>query len=76
MVMDAICQGCEKKADDGFNNGELVYHYWARNDAYGFYTGLYCDDCYNSDKYPYKKDRYETIEYDGCGEQLESDWEE
>jgi hypothetical protein len=20
MVMDAICQGCEKKADDGINN--------------------------------------------------------
>ena len=69
--MDAICQGCEKKADDGFNNGELVYHYWARNDAYGIYTGLYCDSCYDSDKYPYKKDRYPTIEYDGYGEQLE-----
>ena len=25
--MDAICQGCEKKADDGFNSGELTYHY-------------------------------------------------
>ena len=35
--MDAICQGCEKKADDGFNSGELTYHYWARKDAYGLY---------------------------------------
>ena len=70
--MDAICQGCEKKADEGFNSGELVYHYWARNDAYGIFTGIYCDDCYNSgdsSKYPYRKDDYHDPMY--AGERLE-----
>ena len=36
-------------------------HWWARRDAYGIFTGIYCDDCYNSDdsdKYPYRKDSY------------------
>jgi hypothetical protein len=70
--MDAICQGCEKKADDGFNNGELIYHYWARNDAYGLYTGLYCDECYNSDKYPYRKDEYYDPAY--AGERMDEDY--
>ena len=51
---DAICNGCQTAAEDGFNSGELTYHYWARSDAYGMYTGLYCDKCYDSDKYPYR----------------------
>ena len=70
--MDAICQGCEKKADDGFNNGELIYLYWARNDTYGLYTGLYCDKCYNSDKYPYRKDEYYDPAY--AGERMDEDY--
>ena len=63
--MEAICQGCESEADTGFNTGELKYHYWARNDAYGIYTGLYCDKCYDSDKYPYRKDEYFDESYAG-----------
>ena len=70
--MDAICQGCEKKADDGFNNGELIYHYWARNDAYGLYTGLYCDKCYNGSNYPYRKDEYYDPAY--AGERMDEDY--
>jgi len=68
---DAICNGCQTAAEDGFNSGELTYHYWARSDAYGIYTGLYCDKCYDSDKYPYRRDRY----YDpmDAGERLEPD---
>ena len=57
--MDAICQGCKEQADDGFNSGELKYHYWARNDYNGFFTGVYCDECYDdAEKYPYRKDNY------------------
>ena len=41
-----------------------------RTDWYGIYTGHYCEDCYENN-YPYKKERYATIEYDGYGEQLE-----
>jgi hypothetical protein len=70
--MDAICKGCEKKCEDGFNPGELLYHHWARNDAYGLYTGLYCDDCYNSDKYPYRKDYYYDPAY--AGERMDEDY--
>ena len=48
----------------------LVYHEWARIDAYGLYTGLYCHKCYeDSDKYTYRKDRYIDESY--AGERLE-----
>jgi len=49
----------------------ITYHMWARNDAYGIYTGLFCDKCYNNN-YPYKKDRYFDESY--CGERLEEDY--
>ena len=71
-MMDAICQGCEKKAEEGFTSGELIYHYWARNDAYGLYTGLYCDSCYKSDRYPYRKDNYYDPAY--AGERMDEDY--
>ena len=64
-LMEAICQGCRNKCDYGFQSGELIYHEWARQDAYGLYTGLYCDGCYNSDKYPYRKDAYYDPAYAG-----------
>ena len=70
--MDAICQGCEKQCEVGFNSGELIYHHWARNDAYGIYTGLYCDDCYESDKYPCRKDYYYDPAY--AGERMDEDY--
>ena len=70
-MQDAICSGCEKKAEHGFQRGALEYHYYARSDAYGIYTGLYCDDCYDSDKYPYRKDNYFDPAY--CGERMEPD---
>ena len=68
---NVICKGCEKKAEDGFQSGELIYHYWARFEAYGNYTSLYCDECYNSDVYPYRKDRYHDPMY--AGERMEPD---
>jgi hypothetical protein len=45
-----------------------------RHDHYGITTGHWCDDCYESDKYPYRKDRYPTMEHDGYGDYLESDY--
>ena len=66
--MKIYCQGC-KKEEGGVCL--ISQHQWARTDHYGIYTGLYCDTCYDSDKYPYKKDHYPTIEHDGYGEQLE-----
>jgi len=44
-----------------------------RFDAYGLSTGYYCDNCYDNN-YPYRKDRYPTIEYDGYGERLDDDY--
>ena len=75
------CKGCQKadeeyplKFDDYevdepiYNAPKVEYHMWARNDAYGIYTGLYCDDCYKNN-YPYRKDRYHDESY--SGERLE-----
>ena len=77
------CKGCQKadeeyplKFDDYevdepiYNAPKVEYHMWARNDAYGIYTGLYCDDCYKNN-YPYRKDRYHDEAY--CGERLEAE---
>ena len=50
----------------------LEYHQWARADAYGIYTGLYCDKCYdNPNIYTYRKDEYHDEGY--AGEQLYPD---
>lgn len=75
------CAGCEKPDKEypirfqDYEVGELIYntprvaeHNWARNDAYGIYTGLYCDKCYKHN-YPYKKYRYHDESY--CGERIE-----
>tara|TARA_R110002012_G_scaffold8553_1_gene39374 strand:- start:524 stop:790 length:267 start_codon:yes stop_codon:yes gene_type:complete len=77
------CSGCQK-SDKDFPDKEtrcehtgelyvprctpLTYHKWARSDAYGIYTGLYCDKCYKHN-YPYKRGRYHDESY--CGERIE-----
>ena len=49
---------------------KVDYHKWSRSDAYGIYTGLYCDDCYDDPNiYPYRKDNYFDPGY--AGESLE-----
>ena len=55
------CRGCNKEEDI---HRPIDEHFWARRDAYGIYTGIYCDDCYNSndpDKYPYRKRSYQHL---------------
>jgi len=41
-----------------------------RHDAYGLFTGHYCDDCYENN-YPYRKDRYD---YAAAGERMDDDY--
>lgn len=53
------CRGCGEDKTDTTE----------RKDFYGITTGHYCDDCYENN-YPYRKDRYPTMEYDGYGECL------
>ena len=53
-----VCRGCQKEDHDW--EGKPSQHYWARADHYGIYTGIYCDECYDSDRYPYKKHAYES----------------
>ena len=48
---------------------KTTHHHWARVDAYGIYTGIYCGKCYQNN-YPYKKGRYHDPAY--CGESLEA----
>ena len=55
------CRGCD---EEGYE------HY----DAHGISTGHWCNDCYESDRYPYRKDRYPTIETHGYGERLSEDY--
>ena len=57
----APCRGCGTKA--GVNE---------ESDAYGYSTGHWCGDCYYSDKYIYRKDRYFDESY--AGERLEDDY--
>ena len=51
----------------------LEYHEWARNDAYGLFTGLYCEKCYDDPtKYTYRKDKYYDPAY--AGERMDEDY--
>ena len=63
-----FCRGCKSETE---MYRPIDQHYWARRDAYGIFTGIYCDDCHNSDKYPYRRDRYHDPMY--AGERLEPD---
>ena len=45
-----------------------------RHDWYGISTGYWCDECYWSNRYKFKKQRYATQEYDGFGERLSDDY--
>ena len=66
----ANCRGCTKESD--FVR-PIEYHQWARQDAYGIYTGQYCGECYdNPEIYTYRKDRYYDPAY--AGERLEEDY--
>ena len=66
------CRGCEKPDKENQRVSPITYHHWARSDAYGIYTGLYCDKCYdNPNIYTYRKDEYHDEGY--AGEQLYPD---
>ena len=81
------CRGCQKPdknfwyddemeivSDDDFpfNTPTVEFHKWSRADAYGIFTGLYCDKCYDdSNIYTYRKDEYYDEGY--AGEQLYPD---
>ena len=47
---------------------------YERYDAHGISTGHWCDECYDSVGYPYRKDKYPTIEFNGYGERLYNDY--
>ena len=79
------CNGCKKPDKDypvkfqDYEVGQEVYecppvsmHRWARRDVYAIFTGLYCDECYNSNKYPYRKDYYHDPAY--AGERMDEDY--
>ena len=75
------CRGCGKPDKENLGDtGEWTHyrvspitnHMWARADAYGIYTGLYCDKCYDDPhKYTYRKDEYYDPAY--AGERMEPD---
>jgi hypothetical protein len=63
MQHQVPCRGCSTTDEEAYV--EL------RQDAYGYATGHYCDDCYENN-YPYRKDRYHDESY--AGERLEDDY--
>lgn len=68
------CRGCGKTDDlSDWENpiDAFKYHHWVRHDAYGLYTGIYCDDCYENN-YPYRKDEYYDPLY--AGERMDDDY--
>ena len=68
---DGRCPACDGHGSY-IPRTSVQYHRWARADAYGIYTGLYCDECYDdSNIYTYRKDEYYDEGY--AGEQLYPD---
>ena len=66
------CRGCQEPDKENVRVSPIQYHDWARADAYGIYTGLYCDKCYDDPhKYTYRKDEYYDPAY--AGERMEPD---
>lgn len=68
------CAECEKEdvGARGLFLESITYHGWARLDAYGNFTELCCDDCYDNGNYSFRKDDYFDEAY--CGERLDSDY--
>ena len=53
------CKGCQKDSPVELGDMPVQYHNWSRNDYNGFFTGVYCDKCYEDpEKYPFRKDNY------------------
>lgn len=57
-----VCRGCGK-CDNSVHE---------RFDAYGITTGFWCNKCYDSDEYPYRKDHYFDPGY--AGERMDDDY--
>jgi hypothetical protein len=67
MRKDIPCRGCEQSERD--NEDKCVA---LRYDFHGIPTGYWCEECYDSDKYPYRKDNY--YDYLNAGEYLDDDY--
>lgn len=67
------CGVCEKKAKERYVRADgKLWHDWQRQDYYGLPTGTFCDKCYKSDDYPYRRDDYYDPAY--AGERMDEDY--
>jgi len=64
---DIPCRGCEKDNSVLKDTDQVEQRY----DYYGYSTGFWCESCYQSNKYPYRKDGY--YDYFNAGESLDGD---
>jgi hypothetical protein len=51
LVAHDVCRGCQTDS--------RVAYVTERFDHYGITTGHWCESCYNSSRYPYRKDAYD-----------------
>jgi hypothetical protein len=61
------CRGCYESREDNPNKVVEI-----RYDAYGISTGHWCEECYDSNKYPYRRDKY--YDYLNAGEYMDDDY--
>lgn len=64
---DEPCRGCGHSEEDDARIQVLE-----RFDAYGITTGYWCHECYDSSRYPYRKDKY--YDYLEAGEYLDDNY--
>lgn len=72
LWFDGVCEPCNEMNKPRCRGCDTKESVESRCDSYGYGTGDWCDVCYNSDKYPYRKDRYFDPSY--AGERLEDDY--
>ena len=72
LCFDGICEPCIERNKPRCRGCDGKDNVQDRYDAYGYGTGDWCDGCYESGRYPYRKDRYFDPLY--AGERLEDDY--
>jgi hypothetical protein len=72
LWFDGVCEPCNERSKPRCRGCDSKENVQEQCDAYGYSTGYWCDECYDSDKYPYRKDKY--FDPSLANERLEDDY--